>query len=117
MTFFTRRQIQKSWDCDSHELRLTLRLPRSYRFRGMQVSCSRVTLEYVHLDCPNQALVDTIDLQVPVRGDEGVHALREENGEEVLSLWVPRHRCTIPGRDPAVHPSAPCLPAWDKVAS
>lgn len=112
MTFLTRRKIQKSWDCDSQELRLVLRLPKGYRFTGMQVGCSRVTVEYFCLERPDEPLRDTLDLQVPVRGEDALHALREENGEEVLNLWVPRHRCTIPGRDPAAHVVVPGLPSW-----
>ena len=110
MTFLTRRKIQKNWDCDSQELRLVLRLPKGYRFTAMQVGCSRVTVEYFRLEEPDHVQRDTLDLQVPVRGDEAVHALREESGEEVLNLWIPRHRCTILGRDPSAR-LAPVTPA------
>lgn len=105
LTRLTRRKIQKSWDCDSQELRLVLRLPRGYRFTGMQVGCSRVTVEYFHLEAPDNVLCDCLDLQLPVRGEEAVHALREEGGEEVLNLWVPRHQATMPGYEPIASPS------------
>lgn len=99
MTFLTRRKIQKSWDADQNELRLVLRLAKGYRFTAMQVGCGRISLEYFDLRSPETILHDTIDLQVPVRGEEAVHALREENGEEVLNVWVPRHSVTALGCD------------------
>lgn len=118
MTFLTRRKIQKSWECDSQELRLVLRLPRGYRFSGMQVGCSRVTVEYFQLEAPDTVLGDCLDLQLPVRGEEAVHALREEGGEEVLDLWVPRHQATMPGHEPVASPSLAGRPAvMGKVAS
>jgi hypothetical protein len=101
-TFWTRRKIRKSWDCDARELRLVLRLPKGYRFSGMQVGCARVVVEYFCLEEPDLALSDSFDLQVPVRGDEACHVLREDQGEEVLNVWVPRHLASSPGYDPSV---------------
>ena len=119
MTFLTQRKIQKSWDCDSHELRLVLRLPQGYRFTGMDVHCGRVSLEYCSLENPETPLRDCIDLQVPVRGSEAVHALREDCGEEVLNIWVPRHHVTVPGLDGAARHTASSLRSleWGQVAS
>jgi hypothetical protein len=119
MTFLTRRKLRKSWDCDARELRLVLRLPRGYRFTGMEIGCCRINLEYYAEDAPGVVLSDTLDLQVPVRGPEAIHALREENGEEVLNVWVPRHYVTVPGHDPAMRQLCPSagMPLWGEAAS
>ncbi len=117
MTFLTRRKIQKNWDADHNELRLVLRLPKGYRFTAMQVGCGRITLEYFELQAPERVLHDSIDLQVPVRGDEAVHALREEDGAEVLNIWVPRHGVTVPGCDVAARqPVSDQSLRWGKLA-
>ena len=102
MTFLTRRKIRKSWDVDPHELRLVLRLPQGYRFAGMQVGCSRVSVDYFCLDNPDQPLHDVFDLQVPVRGEQACHTLREDQGEQVLYVWAPRQASSTPGFDPSI---------------
>lgn len=118
MTFLTRRILQKSWDCDAHELRLVLRLPRGYRFTAMDVGCCRVYLEYFHVDAPETLLRDAVDLQVPVRGPEAVHALREDCGDEVLNVWVPRQASTALGLDLAARQAQPStLASWGQAAS
>lgn len=117
MTFKTCRRIQKSWDADHNELRLVLRLPKGFRFTAMQVGCGRISLEYYALDAPETLLRDSIDLQLPVRGAEAVHALREENGDEVLNIWVPRHSTTVPGCDAAARQPISAQPlGWGQVA-
>lgn len=78
---------------------MVLRLPKGHRFTAMRVSCSRVIVEYSQIGNPEVPLQDALELQVPVRESEAVHALRHENGEEILSLWIPRHQASQPGND------------------
>jgi hypothetical protein len=77
-------------------------MPEGYRIEAMEVRCSHLHLEYVHVEEPQSILKDTLELQVPVRGEEAAYTTRFADGQHIVTLWLPRERTPKLGYDPCL---------------